>query len=227
MRSIRLLYTVILLGNLLVQTQAYALDLSGGLSIPFTDDWKEDTSAEQSEYLLYKGSSSAMDLEVSVITNRNLQTNLTNNYSSLSDDELAQLAEEAVQTSTDNDSIELDDYKLIKGKQLTFLRFDGEYKNTEDTESISGDHFTQYVTVANGGSLQINFYKDGTALSNEEKEVLESTIIQNVQYEELTPRSVDQHIILKLGGIALVVFLLIGSVALHIWYRRKKMRKIA
>lgn len=219
LRMINLLGIVLLF---ILPSSANAENFTDGLTIPLSSEWQEQEK-NNNDHVDYEGYSSELGLHVRVMKNRTLQTNITNNYDRLSLNNLSQLAKKTIEQSKNDDNVKIDDYEIIQSEQLTFLRFDGTYKVEKGIEGEAEDYFLQYVTVANGGMLQLNFSKSGAPLSDAEKTYLETSIIDKVQYKTLTNRHIDTDILIKIAGVGFVVVLLLGSVVVHLLYVRKKM----
>ncbi|MBQ3292508.1 MAG: hypothetical protein IJH43_09155 [Mogibacterium sp.] len=218
----KVITTIVLSVVLIVLTSAhsFAVDTEGGLHFDVHDGWEQTELGKKEKDLIFHGESKSLGLELGVFTHRTIQTNLENNWIDLSEAELEAKAEDVINSQKENGDIIVNDYSILNTDQMRFIVFNGIVKNKESKEK----NFIQYLTIVNGESLHFSFYSD-TPLTKEQLAASEA-IVHSARVDALTEKKIDNALIIKLAGLALVLILMIASVIWHVrHYRKKTMKK--
>jgi hypothetical protein len=186
-----------------------------GLSVSLPDSWEEEDLNRTG--VIYHAVCEDGGLEMSIYTARSLRSNLINNWNSLPEEQLRSQAESAC--GKERNGTRYDAWQLFTTDQLTFLRFDGVMLGSDESTTA---YFSQYTTIANGGTLQVTFYRTDRQLSEDEQSDA-AGIVRSLHFDTLkTERSIDRKIAIQLAVLTLVILALIASVILNIRrYRRK------
>ena len=193
-----------------------AAELAEGLYIDIPNDFAEAEMKDKK--VLFHGFNNTLGIELGIYTQRDLQTNRVHSWADKTDAELSSIAAEAI-AAQNEDTAAISGWSIFKNEQMNFIVFDGTI--TADTGEVLT--YLQYCTIINGGTLQLTFYKN-EAFTDDERQMTEG-ITQSAHYDKLSEPGIDTSIILKLGGIVLVIIGLILSVVWNIRRYRKKVRK--
>lgn len=198
-------------------TICYGKEPSEEFCISFPSSFIETQTEEKN--VIYQGESKADNLEARIYSVRNLKTNKIHNLKSMSLSELETQAQETVLNQEEESPVKIKSWEILEIEDIVFLVFDGTILAEDDLKQ----YITQYMTIVNGGSLQITFYSDDS-FTNAQDEIIKD-VISSIKFTNITEPSIDKKIIIELSAIFIGIILLIGSVIWHIKrYRRRYIR---
>lgn len=211
------LFSTFIVSFVMPNTICYGKEPSEEFYISFPSNFIETQTEEKN--VIYHGESKADNLEAQIYSVRNLKTNKIHNLKSMSLSELETQAQETVLNQEEDSPVKIKGWKILETEDIVFLVFDG----TILAEDNSKQYITQYMTIVNGGSLQITFYSDDS-FTNAQDEIIKD-VISSIKFTNITEPSIDKKIIIELSVIFIGIILLIGSVIWHIKrYRRRYIR---
>ena len=211
------LFSTFMVSFMMHNTICYAKESSEEFYINFPSSFIETQMEEKN--VLYHGESKADNFEVRVYSVRNLKTNKIHDLKNMSPSELETQAKETALNKDEDSPVKINSWELLETEDIVFLVFDG----TILAEDNSKQYITQYMTIVNGGSLQITFYSDDS-FTDAQDEIIKS-VISSIKFTNITEPSIDRKIIIELSAIFIGIVLLIGSVIWHIKrYRRRYIR---
>lgn len=188
--------------------------LSNDLNVILDKSWKSDSLDSKS--VLYHGFNDKKNLELGIFETRNYKTNREHSWSNYSKEELSYRAEESIKSQKESSPTKISDYSLYENEQLKFIAFAGTVTNDDNQTK----NFLQYITVYNGGTIQICFYSD-KKFNNAQLKVAED-FVRTCEFNKTAKPSIDRSIIIKLILIVIVIILLILSLVWNIRRYRKK-----
>ena len=206
----------LVLAVLLFPTTVYAVSFDDGLNVPLSDDWIE--SELDNKDVIFHADSAVRSLSLSILSNRTFRSNYINNLKQETKEELDGELDAILQSDMSKRGVFITGGKILEQEQLTFLQIAG-YIQPED-EDVQ-EYFTEFVTIVNGGTLQLTFYKENAPLSEQDLAYSEE-IVRGIRYDRITERSIDGNILWKVILIGVVFIFLIVSLIWRLVRIRKR-----